>query len=72
MQPIAPINNAYTQYQYMQQNQYQQNHKQKQDVDINEDNDTFEHSSYSPYSMYDNKGNLYNNCIARRIVNMDC
>lgn len=70
MQPISPINNAYTQYQYMQQNQYKKDFEKNQTTEVSEDNDTFEHSSYSPYSMYNDKGQLYNNCIARRIVSM--
>ena len=67
MSPIAAINNAYLTYQYMPQMQYKKR-EYKHEIEKNIDNDTFEHTSYSPYIMYDNHGQSYTNCIARQKV----
>ena len=68
MSPIAAINSSYSTYQYLAQNYYQGRQKQKVDKPV--DKDTFEHSTYSPYMLYNEQGQLYTNCSSRLRVNI--
>ena len=63
MSPIAAINSSYSTYQYLSQNYYQG--KQKHKTEEITDKDTFEHSTYSPYMLYNGQGQLYTNCSSR-------
>ena len=63
MSPIAAINSSYSTYQYLSQNYYQRKQKHKAEEII--DKDTFEHSTYSPYMLYNGQGQLYTNCSSR-------
>jgi len=68
MSPIAAINSSYSTYQYLSQNYYQG--RQKQKVEKSVDKDTFEHSTYSPYMLYNGQGQLYTNCSSRLQVSI--
>ena len=68
LKAVQSITSTYASYQYKRQNLYKHISKQEKHIEKNCDNDTFEHTSYSPYSMYNKDGQLYANCIARNLV----
>lgn len=70
MEKISPVNPVFTQNND-QETQFNQKKKDdKQNTQTSKDSDIYERHQYSPYSMYNNKGQIYMNCIGRRLISM--
>jgi hypothetical protein len=73
MEKISPVSPTPTNYTNNQHEEYkkQNNSEHLQPTqNITKDGDYFEKSDYSPYVLYNDKAQLYNNCIAQRIAKL--
>ena len=70
MEKISPISPAFTQYNEKETEFNKKNDNNKQKSQTSKDSDIYEQHQYSPYYMYNNKGQAYTNCISRRLISM--
>lgn len=71
MEKITPINPAHTQYDNQDKHFSNKNEEDKKSSQRESTHsDCFESQQYSPYTMYNNQGQVYHNHIAKRIISM--